>query len=80
MLNVVIPDKFNVDKKVVAPFNLVVLNVVVSDTFNELLIVVILFDVVFPETVNVDIHVISYVPFVYKAPLKTVGNLVVTIR
>jgi hypothetical protein len=26
---------------------------------------------------NVDIHVISYVPFVYKAPLKTAGNLVV---
>jgi hypothetical protein len=39
--------------------------------------VVLLFNEVNPETFNEDIHVILYVPFVYKAPLKTAGDLVV---
>ncbi len=36
-----------------------------------------LFNVVLPEKFNEDIHAILHVPFVYNAPLKTAGNLVV---
>ena len=71
LFNVVFPKKFNDDTCVEA-----LLKVVVPDTFNELLIVVILFNVVNPDTFNDDIHVILYVELVYKAPLKTAGNLV----
>ena len=46
---VIIPVTFNDDKCVDAPWN-----IVKPETFNELLIVVILFNNVFPETFNVD--------------------------